>query len=1042
MKRKTKKRLITATIFGLLLGTPIIAMAGFGFIASVPIPILPDKLIEYLGFFDEFNINYTLGHQNVDGIFVEPSIEINYYAQEILTNLSSPVTEEVMMLFTRLMYMISHKNVDGGFSEVGGAGDVITTYRVLRFLYLVNSSFLKDPSFQQYFNDTITFLNDSAYLGGYAIRPNSQVVTVETTYCAAMSLVILNQSDLINNVTLGGFLTLCHNNSITDGGFYTSILSNDTNVKSTHYGMELAKTFGILLIGNDSKFIDDCQNPDGGFGNMRNATSDVEATYHGIMGLRQDGLLPSNLTGAQAFLKAAQNQDGGFGNHPRDISEFSAAFHVILGLNATGDSLTVSNESSFYSWSLQNEGNNGLFGYKSVRANYWAMSALISAEAQGRVSQGQKREIASFIQQCQNTDGGFGTRDGTINSTLFDTFCAIHVIKMLESSGRGIYLSLYVNVSSATTYLKSFQNHDGGFMMGANIDLFWDYMTDDFQNQFEDTINENISLSMSSYWAFSSLLRLGQSPDDSLGFTLWMKSLQNIDGGFGATTGLWSEVVSTYYVIKTFSLISENINSIPSAIEYLKNAQNPDGGFNLISMPTGMEFGEISSTYLFVTYCAAEGLYLLGSQPGTTIFDIDALYQGASWVYSCAPLSMELLMGGFGDIPYFGADIRNIEMGITLMDDMTVNQGLMTWAKGWLLLLFSLLIVEIAFIAAWYGYKAVKIVFRKFRPIKELAFHEILKDRVAIKCEGVTIKAGSKVIIDNVSLKLNHGEILGVIGESGAGKSTFIKSLIGTMYYSGSISIYELDSKKDKQRLKSIYGYVPQDLSKIYESFTVLENLMHFGKEYGLDEEEILRRSRKILMDLGILEKENELVKNLSGGQKRRASIAVGMIHQPVICILDEPTSGLDPVVRDQLWYALLKVNEEYKTTLVVITHYPEDSRFCDKIAIFGRQRGLIDFGRPQELYQKLPGRGRALDVELKKGQTDVLQKLRGISRFEHVLEIKRNEIYRILTDLTSAEVLLAIEKQFGSGFVENVEQKETIMADLFRMKSLEVKLE
>ncbi|MHA1784488.1 MAG: ABC transporter ATP-binding protein, partial [Candidatus Helarchaeota archaeon] len=329
---------------------------------------------------------------------------------------------------------------------------------------------------------------------------------------------------------------------------------------------------------------------------------------------------------------------------------------------------------------------------------------------------------------------------------------------------------------------------------------------------------------------------------------------------------------------------------------------------------------------------------------------------------------------------------------------------------------------------------------RQISPTIELDFREKLKDKVAIKAEDVTVKVGKKVIIDNVSFTLNHTEILGVIGESGAGKSTFIKTIIGTMNYLGKILVYDFDTKKDLKKLQPIYGYVPQDLSKIYENFTVLENLIHFGKEYGFTEREIIRRSKKILLDLGIFDKADELVKNLSGGQKRRVSIAIGMINHPIILILDEPTSGLDPIVRDQLWLSLLTLNEEYKTTLIVITHYPEDSKFCDKIAIFGRARGLIDFGTPASLFETLPGKGTAFDITLKEVENAFTQ-LKEIEKFEFVLEIKRDEIYRLFTDASIVELVQLIERKFGKEKLLKITQRETEMADYFRIKSLEVKI-
>ena len=100
-------------------------------------------------------------------------------------------------------------------------------------------------------------------------------------------------------------------------------------------------------------------------------------------------------------------------------------------------------------------------------------------------------------------------------------------------------------------------------------------------------------------------------------------------------------------------------------------------------------------------------------------------------------------------------------------------------------------------------------------------------------------------------MQLEHGEILGVIGESGAGKTTFVKGLLGLRNYIGTSQIYGIDSSKARL-LKRVYGYCPQDLRYIYHAFTVMENLMHFGKRYGMTENEIITKSRRILKNLEI----------------------------------------------------------------------------------------------------------------------------------------------------------------------------------------------
>jgi ABC-2 type transport system ATP-binding protein len=310
----------------------------------------------------------------------------------------------------------------------------------------------------------------------------------------------------------------------------------------------------------------------------------------------------------------------------------------------------------------------------------------------------------------------------------------------------------------------------------------------------------------------------------------------------------------------------------------------------------------------------------------------------------------------------------------------------------------------------------------------------------AINCENFNVFAGGRLIVDSVTMKVDHGQILGILGESGAGKSTFIKGLLGMRKVTGFCQIFGLNiNKRTSKKIRPIYGYVPQDLGKIYNNFTVLDNLLSFGSLYGLTEKQILSRSRRLLRNLEIEDKMNELVRNLSGGQKRRVSIAIGLIHSPIFLILDEPTSGLDPIIRENLWLALTKINEQFGTTLIVITHYPEESRFCNRVAIFGRNRGLIDFGKPNDLLAQLPGKGRSIEVNFKEIKENVVQKLESIEGIESVLENKTGTDYSLLTSLNVNDLIIKIEKKIGEGSLKDIKQIDSKMEQLFRFKLIGV---
>lgn len=252
-----------------------------------------------------------------------------------------------------------------------------------------------------------------------------------------------------------------------------------------------------------------------------------------------------------------------------------------------------------------------------------------------------------------------------------------------------------------------------------------------------------------------------------------------------------------------------------------------------------------------------------------------------------------------------------------------------------------------------------------------------------LRVRGLTLSYGKKVVLRDFSFSLKEGEILGIVGESGSGKTTCMKALIGELAPdSGEILICGFPPSR-KDVVAPLIGYVPQDLSRMYETFTPIENIVYFGRQYGIPEDELIKRGKRILKELEIFHKGNEKVETLSGGEKRRVSIAIALVHHPKILFLDEPTSGLDLVRRHELWSYLEKINRTYGTTLVVITHYPSEADYCDKVAVFVKDKGFVDFGTPKELISKLPGGGYAVGLVLEEDDPraeEVIRSTEGVS--------------------------------------------------------------
>ncbi|MBD3350802.1 MAG: ATP-binding cassette domain-containing protein, partial [Candidatus Lokiarchaeota archaeon] len=501
-------------------------------------------------------------------------------------------------------------------------------------------------------------------------------------------------------------------------------------------------------------------------------------------------------------------------------------------------------------------------------------------------------------------------------------------------------------------------------------------------------------------------------------------------GGYGLFLGFHSDLVSTYHGIQIVQVLYKEPMSKMALLEFLKMAQTPDGGFGLI--PFLSDYIDTSVLFL-VTYMGAMSLYDLNSQAE----DISALQK---WCLTCISTNTS----GVGDYPGFGADLRNTGYGLLLIEELRYDQSFDV--EPWNNLLITIIIIIV-------GVLVLLLMLRIASRLSSAVLHRIEErfgfgDRMnvqylqkfpAINCENLSVFAGGKCIIDTISVRLEHGQILGVLGESGAGKSTFIKGLLGMRETTGLNTIYGMDVRKNASKFRPLYGYVPQDLSKVYHNFTTMENLIYFGNQYGMTEKEIISRGKKILRNLEIQDKADELVKNLSGGQKRRVSIAIALIHNPIMCILDEPTSGLDPVVRELLWLSLVDINELFNTTFIVITHYPEESRYCDKVAIFGRGRGMIDFGKPRELLNLLPGRGRTIQLEFQMIQKKVIKRMEELSGIDKVLEMKVGLNYTIYSDLSLTKIQDLVKTEFGEDSINSIRQQDAKMEELFRYRAMEV---
>lgn len=204
--------------------------------------------------------------------------------------------------------------------------------------------------------------------------------------------------------------------------------------------------------------------------------------------------------------------------------------------------------------------------------------------------------------------------------------------------------------------------------------------------------------------------------------------------------------------------------------------------------------------------------------------------------------------------------------------------------------------------------------------------------------------------VNNVSLEVRAGEIFGLVGPDGAGKTTMMRILTGLLApTSGTVSV--MGSARLETAREHI-GYVPQKFS-LYGDLTVLENIRLFGALYGQNKEQIEVLAEHILGFTKILPFKDRLADHLSGGMKQKLALAAGLMHQPRLFLLDEPTTGVDPVSRREFWQMLYNLNKE-GTTIFVSTPYMDEAEFCTRIA-FMHQGRIVSCDSPQGLRQRYP---------------------------------------------------------------------------------------
>ena len=235
-----------------------------------------------------------------------------------------------------------------------------------------------------------------------------------------------------------------------------------------------------------------------------------------------------------------------------------------------------------------------------------------------------------------------------------------------------------------------------------------------------------------------------------------------------------------------------------------------------------------------------------------------------------------------------------------------------------------------------------------------------------IQARGLVKRFGELAAVDSVDFDLQRGEAFGFLGPNGAGKTSTMR-MIGCVspVTEGKLSIFGLDPARDGVEIRGRLGVVPQEDSLDME-LTVRENIIVYGRYFGLARSVLRKRADELLEFVELTDRAKDRVEPLSGGMKRRLTIARSLVNDPEVLLLDEPTTGLDPQARHVVWDRLYRLKRQ-GVTLLLTTHYMEEAeQLCDRLVVMDKGK-IVAEGSPRELIERYSTREV---VELRFGDT------------------------------------------------------------------------
>jgi ABC-2 type transport system ATP-binding protein len=300
--------------------------------------------------------------------------------------------------------------------------------------------------------------------------------------------------------------------------------------------------------------------------------------------------------------------------------------------------------------------------------------------------------------------------------------------------------------------------------------------------------------------------------------------------------------------------------------------------------------------------------------------------------------------------------------------------------------------------------------------------------KVIVEIKNLIKRYGDKLAVDNVSLSIKEGEILGLLGPNGAGKTTLINSIIGiTEIQSGEVFIFGENMKKRSMEIKRRIGVVPQNIA-VLNDFTAVENVTYFARLYGLKGKELKESVQRALEFTNLWERRNDYPQKYSGGMQRRLNIGCSIVHRPELIIMDEPTVGIDPQSRNHILESIRRLNEE-GSTIIYTSHYMEEvEAICTRVVIVDNGRFIAE-GTKEELSEYVR-EDQIIDISLSNPGYTIIEAVKNIygvsectlsgSLMTVVLE-KSSDVSKVINTVTDK-----------GGIITKINMEEATLEDVF----------